>query len=126
MPFIADYGGTITTFQGDSGKLVVNDLPTDQNYKLYFAIQDAKRNFRGKEVMVYSLNQPSVEIFIPAEVTDELTVPLNKSFETYYYGVKKVFQIKPGIYEEDTLFVNGGDFATKNRIIVYPKRVEGE
>lgn len=122
MPFIIDEDGTVTTYQGDSGELVINGLPTDQNYRIYFAIQDAKRNFRGSEVMINSLYQDTVKIYIPASVTDELTVPLNKSFETYYYGIKLV---TPGTLAEDTMFISNGDFATQNKIIVYPKKVEG-
>lgn len=122
MPFIVDNDGTISTYQGDSGELVINGIKTDQNYKVYFAIQDAKRNFRGKQVMVNSLFQDTVKIYIPADVTDELTVPLNKKFETYFYGIKLV---TPGSLAEDTMFIGGGDFATQNKIIVYPKKVEG-
>ncbi len=122
MPFIPDADGTITTYQGDTGDLIINGIPVDQNYRVYFAIQDAKRNFKGSEIMVNSLNQSSVVIHIPAEVTDELSVPLNKSYETYYYGIKLV---TPGTFDENTLFVSGGGFATQNKIIVYPKKVEG-
>ena len=100
MPFIPDADGTITTYQGDTGDLIINGIPVDQNYRVYFAIQDAKRNFKGSEIMVNSLNQSSVVIHIPAEVTDELSVPLNKSYETYYYGIKLV---TPGTFDENTL-----------------------
>ena len=40
MAFRIDENGNITMVQGDTGRLVVNGLNTDQNYTVYFAIQD--------------------------------------------------------------------------------------
>lgn len=45
MPFIVDADGTITTYQGDTGELVINGIPNDQNYKLFFAVQDKKKKY---------------------------------------------------------------------------------
>lgn len=123
MPFVVESDGTIKTYQGDTGSLLINGIPTDQNCQVYLAIQDAKRNFIGKELMVNSFNQSSVEIYIDSDLTDLLTVPANKSFETYYYGVKLCSGERG---EEDTMFIGDGDFATQNKILVYPKKVEGE
>lgn len=122
MPFIVDADGTITTYQGDTGELVINGIPNDQNYKLFFAVQDKKRNIIGNEIMVNSLHKDSVAITVNADLTNLLEVPMNKTFETYYYGVKLC---APGTLSEDTLFISNGDFATQNKIIVYPKKVEG-
>ncbi len=123
MPFLVEADGTILTYQGDTGELVINGIPTDQNYKVYFAIQDEKRNFIGKELMVNSLSQSSVSIHIDSELTDLLEVPINKKNNIYYYGIKLC---TPGTLDEDTMFIAGGDFATQNKIIVYPKKVEGD
>lgn len=122
MPFIVDADGTITTYQGDTGELVINGIPNDQNYKLFFAVQDKKRNIIGNEIMVNSLQKDSVAITVNADLTNLLEVPMNKTFETYYYGVKLCI---PGTLSEDTLFISNGNFATQNKIIVYPKKVEG-
>ncbi|OLA78689.1 MAG: hypothetical protein BHW55_00205 [Candidatus Melainabacteria bacterium 35_41] len=122
MPFIVDADGTITTYQGDTGELVINGIPNDQNYKLFFAVQDKKRNIIGNEIMVNSLQKDSVAITVNADLTNLLEVPMNKTFETYYYGVKLC---TPGTLSEDTLFISNGNFATQNKIIVYPKKVEG-
>lgn len=123
MPFIVENDGTIKTFQGDTGNLMIDGIPTDQNYKVYFAIQDAKRNFIGKELMINSMCQNSVELYIDTSLSDLLTVPVNKAFETYYYGVKLCSGERG---EEDTMFIGDGDFSTQNKILVYPKKVEGE
>ena len=37
MAFRIDENGNITMVQGDTGRLVVNGLNTDQNYTVYFA-----------------------------------------------------------------------------------------
>lgn len=122
MPFLVDTEGTIQTYQGDTGELVINGIPTDQNYKVFFAIQDIKRNFIGKEIMVNSLGKEAVSINVTADLTNLLKVPANKQYETYYYGIKLC---TPGTLNEDTMFIAGGDFLTRNKIIVYPKKVEG-
>lgn len=122
MAFIVDENGTIKLYQGDSGDLVVNGIPTDQNYKVYLAIQDAKRNPVVNEIMVNSLLKSSVSMYLDSSVTDLLQVPTNKKYETYYYGIKLC---TPGTLEEDTLFIENSDFGVQNKIIVYPKIVEG-
>ena len=54
--------------------------------------------------------------------TDLLTVPLNKPFEIYYYGIK-VCESDTEI--EDTLFIADGTYGDLNRVVVYPRKVKG-
>ena len=68
------------------------------------------------------MGNSSVAIYIDATVTNELTVPTNKKYETYQYGVKIC---TPGTLNEDTLFIGEGDFGNVNTMYVYPKKVEG-
>lgn len=122
MALKIDDSGTIYLYQGDTGEIVINGIPDDQNYKVYFAVQDMKRNPIGKEIELNSLGNSSVAIYLNASLTNELTVPTNKKYETYQYGVKIC---TPGTLNEDTLFISDGDFGTVNTMYVYPRKVEG-
>ncbi len=114
--------GTIILYQGDTGEVVVNNLPTIENYKAYFGIRDEKRNQVGAEVLVNTNKQESISFRLTSDLTDKLEVPNGKKFATYYYGIKLV---TPGSLNEDTLFVEGNTYGSLNRVIVYPKKVEG-
>jgi len=118
--FTVDTNGNITLIQGDSGQIVVNGLPIDKNYSVYFAIQNEKRKPIGTEIMIQSNLEPTVSIPIPASLTDLMTVPASDDSATYYYGIK----ICSGT-DEDTLLIGGGDIGSLNEITVYPKKVEG-
>lgn len=121
MAFVVDENGNITCYQGDSGNLTINGLPTDKNYSVYFAVRDDKRGLIGSELMVNTNNLPSVSFVILPSITDEWVVKNNEETATYYYGVK----ICDGANIEDTLFIGGLDFGEDNTITVYPKKVEG-
>lgn len=131
MAFIVDKNGNIELVQGDSGMLVVEDLPTDKDYTVYFAIQDAKRNIIGSQISTnaYSGTAPdttrvtSVTFAITASLTDLLTVPKGEDTAEYYYGIKICNSASPS--SEDTLMINDSDIGDINTITVYPKKVEG-
>lgn len=121
MAFVVDNSGNITCYQGDSGTLTVNGLPTDKDYSVYFAVQDEKRNKIGSEIVVNSNYSSTISfVFLPA-ITDNWQVNKNDEYTTYYYGIK----ICDGENLEDTLFIGGLDFGDNNTINVYPKKVEG-
>lgn len=122
MAFKVDKNGNITLVQGDSGQLVVNGLPTDQNYVCFFAIQDQHRKPVGQEIPVNTGGASTIPFLIPSTLTDLLTVPLDEETWTYYYGVKLCSQSD---LTEDTLILGGSDLGIKNTITVYPKKVEG-
>lgn len=122
MALSIDENGTITMIQGDSGQLVISGLNNKVNYDVYLAIQDAKRNPITTELSVKSNFSDTVTFVLTGDFTDLLTVPKNKDYEIYYYGIKCCSQT---LNTEDTLLVANGDYTTLNQMIVYPKRVEG-
>ena len=121
MAFMIDNDGNITMIQGDTGRLVVNGLMTDQNYDVYFAIQDENRRPIGNEISVQSNSQPTVVFELSSNLTDLLKVGQDEETHEYYYGVKTC--TADGF--EDTLIVGSGDMGDRNTITVYPKKVEG-
>ena len=121
MAFMIDNDGNITMIQGDTGRLVVNGLMTDQNYTVYFAIQDENRRPIGNEISVQSNSQPTVVFELSSNLTDLLKVGQDEETHEYYYGVKTC--TADGF--EDTLTIGNGDMSDRNTITVYPKKVEG-
>ena len=122
MAFKIDNDGNITMIQGDTGRLVVNGLMTDQNYTVYFAIQDENRRPIGNEISVQSNSQPIVVFELSSDLTDLLKVGQDEETHEYYYGVKTC--TADGF--EDTLTIGSGDMGDINTITVYPKKVEGK
>ena len=122
MAFMIDNDGNITMIQGDTGRLVVNGLMTDQNYDVYFAIQDENRRPIGNEISVQSNSQPTVVFELSSNLTDLLKVGQDEETHEYYYGVKTC--TADGF--EDTLTIGNGDMGHRNTITVYPKKVEGK
>jgi len=121
MALTIDENGTITLIQGDSGEVVVSGLDTSVNAKVYLAIQTLKRTPVGSELMVQSNYLDTVTFVLTSAFTNLLTVPSDKEFEMYQYGIKICAESK-----EDTLFIANSDYGTVNQLIVYPKKVEGE
>lgn len=120
--FIVDDNGNAEIYQGDSGTLIVEDLPTDKSYTLYFAIYNEKRQRVGNEIFKALAGADVADINIPASLTDLLTVPRDEDYKDYYYGLKLCI---PSTEEEDTLVIDDGDIGTLNTLRVYPKKVEG-
>ena len=121
MAFMIDNDGNITMIQGDTGRLVVNGLMTDQNYDVYFAIQDENRRPIGNELSVQSNSQPTVVFELSSNLTDLLKVGQDEETHEYYYGVKTC--TADGF--EDTVIIENGQIGDINTITVYPKKVEG-
>ena len=121
MAFWTDENGNIIMVQGDTGRLVINGLNTDKNYRVFFAIQDEKRKPIGNELEVNSNAQGSDVFVLGSSLTNLLKVPSNSETATYYYGVK----VCSDDGYEDTLNIGGSDMGDKNTITVYPKKVEG-
>ncbi len=113
--------GDLTLIQGDSGTLVISGLPKSTDYSVYFAMQDEKRNGIGNEVEIGATGSSTLKLFVPASVTDNLTVKTKENTATYYYGLKICYTSG----EEETLFINDNDITGINKVIVYPKKVEG-
>ena len=119
---VIDKDGTMFLYQGDSGEVTVGGLDSTKNYTVYLAIQDSKRNTIGQELQISVNNSDNVTFIMTSAFTDLLTVPLNKPFEIYYYGIK-VCESDTEI--EDTLFIADGTYGDLNRVVVYPRKVKG-
>ncbi len=122
MSLIIENDGTISIYQGDSGEIVVSGLDKTKSYTVYFAIQDSKRNIIGNELQVSVSKSDTVSFILTSDYTNLLTVPQNKPFEVYYYGIKAC---QPEDLTEDTLFVANCGYGDLNRILVYPRKVKG-
>lgn len=122
MSLIIDNDGTISLYQGDSGELVVSGLDNEKSYTVYFAIQDLDRNLIGEELQVAVTNSGTVTFVLTPEYTDLLTVPKNKPYEIYFYGIKAC-EMDSNI--ENTMFIADTTYGDLNRIIVYPRKVRG-
>ena len=117
--------GSIDIYQGDSGSIFVHNLNKDKNYKVYFGVQDKKRNFvfeKGEKEPIEAKGVEFIEIKILPSDSQLLTVPLNKNFETYYYGVK-VEEV--GTTNSDTRLIPNGTYGELTEIRVYPKKAKG-
>lgn len=128
MGFIFDESGNFTTIQGDSGHIVIEDIPTDKNYIIFLGVQNSKRQQVGSELYINSNQQDTVDFFLSGEYTDQWTVPKNKETETYYYAVKICYIPPEGSVEnstEDTAVLDDNDISIYNEITVYPRRVKG-
>ena len=116
-----DEKGNITLRQGDSFELVLNGLPDDQNYKVFFAVQDAERNPIGNEIEVETKGATSTTVFLTAGLTDLFEVGEDVPSQIYYYGVKICSTESPN-HTETTLVLGEAD---NNTITVYPRKVKG-
>ena len=122
MAYIVETSGNITLYQGDSIELVINGVPTDQNYKLFFAAQNEEREPVGSEIEVNSNCQESVTIKLTGNYTNLFTVEGDKKSQKYYYGVKLCSVTDD---TEDTLLLGESVIGGLNTITVYPRKVEG-
>ena len=122
MSLIIDNDGTVSMYQGDYGELVFSGLNPETSYTVCFAIQDAQRNIIGQELHVSVSNSDTVTFVLTPDYTDLLTVPKQKPFEIYYYGVKAC---ETDSLVENTLFIANGTYGDLNKIIVYPRKVKG-
>lgn len=121
MALKIDNDGNITMIQGDTGRLVIDGLITDQNYDVYLAIQDENRRPIGNELSVKSNSQPIVVFELSSDLTDLLKVGQDEETHEYYYGIKTC--TADGF--EDTVIIGNGKMGDINTITVYPKKVEG-
>lgn len=122
MAYIVEPSGNITLVQGDSIEIVVNGLPTDQNYKVFFAAQNEDREPVGSEIEVDTLGQYSTTIKLTGNYTNLFTVDPEKKSQKYYYGVK-LCSVQDDT--EDTLLLGDSVIGGLNTITVYPRKVEG-
>ena len=117
--------GNIICRQGDSGEFVLEGLPTEgiNDPEVYFSF------YNNKRVIVSEMSarplDGQITFFIPASMTDKLTVSAGVPTATYYYGVKLCYVDDNGNEYEDTLLIGDKNIDEVNKVIVYPKIVEG-
>lgn len=122
MAYDVQPSGDMIIYQGDSVELNINGIPTDQNYKVYFAVQDEERNPIGQEILVESNYSDTVTIKLVGNYTDLFTVPEDVKSQKYYYGVKLC---SDGDNTEDTLLLGNTAIGSLNVITVFPRKVKG-
>jgi hypothetical protein len=122
MGYEIDDKGNIKLRQGDSMELVIDGIPTDQNYKVYFAVQNEERVPIGDELDFDSLGKSFVVIKLLGNYTNQFTVDEDKKTQKYYYGVKICSEIDE---TEQTLALGDSSMDNLNTITVYPRKVEG-
>ena len=120
MAINVDENGTITLIQGDSGELNISGFNNKINYDVYLAIKDTEGKPIIKELNAKSNFSDTVIFVLTSDITNMLTVPANKDFEIYNYGIKCC---STSLNLEDTLIVANGDYETLNQMIVYPKHI---
>ena len=89
---LIDKDGTMYLYQGDSGEVVITGFENDVKATVYFAIQDADRNLIGEELQVSVNNYDTSTFILTSEFTSLLTVPKNKPYQMYFYGIKICYQ----------------------------------
>lgn len=122
MGYEVQANGDITIDQGDSIEVTINNIPDDQNYQVFAAVQNEDREPVGSEIMVESNRQTSVVIKFTGSFTNNFVVPEGEKFAKYFYGVK-LCSIENNT--EETLRLGDKKIGDKNVITVYPKVVEG-
>jgi hypothetical protein len=116
-----DEKGNIFLRQGDTFELVLDDINDDQNYRVFFAVQDAERNPVGNEIEVETKGSSNVTIFLDAGLTDLFTVEEGAKSQIYYYGIKMCSTAS--INQTETTLILGD--SEINTITVYPRKVKG-
>lgn len=115
-----DENGNIYIYRGDSGTVVVTGLPTDKNYRVWFAIKDLNGKTVATRLEVYSNYSSSVSFLISSEFSKMLTIPKNEEIGFYRYGLKTIDEEG----DEDTLFVGDCSYGEYNNVFVFPEKVE--
>ena len=69
--------GIVKIIQGDTGSIVVDGIPTDKNYLVYFAIRKKDRTLITPEMKKQTLGEDTVTFNISKKISELLEVPEN-------------------------------------------------
>ncbi|MBQ2396025.1 MAG: hypothetical protein II304_03125 [Bacteroidales bacterium] len=114
--------GDIKMLQGETIEFVVNGLPTDENYKLFWEVQNEDRTRVGNQLEFDTLNLPSVTIKALANFTNLFVVPSDEKSAKYYHALKLC---SVSTKNEITLRFKGKQIGDRNIITVFPRQAEG-
>ena len=114
--------GEITSFIGDSGKFYLSGLPYPSS--VFFSIYDDKYKILN-EIECLTVEGGTLNMFIPAEFTDILTIPKNEDSAEYYYSIKVVYFDSSNNRIESTCVLSNHKIDEPNIFTVYAKRTEG-
>lgn len=113
--------GDITCRQGDSGDMTLSGIPDDKEYVVYWAARDNKNNII-LELSAIPQNGEVKFVFTPTD-TQKFTVPSGLRNKIYYWAVKICCEEEG--YEDTVVIGLNKTIASLNKLIVYPKVVEG-
>lgn len=109
---------SLSTHQGDSGKIKVKNIPTDKDYKVCLAFQDKRRNFLDK-LFMQSEKQSEVIFCVEEKTTNKFTVAPTVPCEIYYWGI---VLIDNETGAKNTPKIGTVKFGELNKLIVFPKK----
>lgn len=115
-----DKDGTIETFNGDTFKMRIGNIPKDKNYRIYWEVKN-KNNETIFAKMEESNNEDYVVFEITKEDTELLEVPINKTKEVYYHALKYCYD-----NSEHTATVKNTVYGSRYKLVVNSKRAEGD
>ena len=107
--------------QGDSGKLLIEGLPTDRAYKCYFSVYDTNRKIIFELEEDVTSEGTVIFNFSPSN-TNLLEVPTKQKSLLYFYGIKICCEEDD---YEDTLIIGSKTYKDLNQFVVYPLITEG-
>lgn len=113
--------GDITCRQGDSGDFTLSGIPDDREYTVYFAVRDNKNNI----ILEKSATPVEGDVLFEFEPedTEKFTVPSGAKNKVYYWAVKLCYE--PDNYEDTVIIGLNKTIGDVNKLIAYPKVVEG-
>ena len=120
MSLNIDKKGNIYIYQGDSGEIVISGLPTDKNYRVCFSIKDINNKIVSELLEVMSNCNSQVIFSITSAFSLKLKIPKEEEVGFFSYGIKTIDEEG----NENTLFVEGCGYGEKNKVIVFPQKVE--
>lgn len=106
--------------QGNSGKFVATNIPTDKNYTAIFSVCNEGGVFIN-DLEVESNYYDYVEFIFAPDFTEKWIVPRGEESATYFFDVTLVFGVNQ---YKDTLVFEGKTRTDKNVITVLSNRPE--
>lgn len=124
MAFIVnETNGDITLIQGDSGRYILNGLPTDEaDYVICFQAQNENRVNIGEQISIPCNGASTITFTFTGDYTDAFTVKKGEETQEYFFAFKLCSE---SANTDETLLLGTKNIGEDNIMIVYPKIVEG-